>query len=88
MANLLLAVFTAMRSSGSLGKPSKRKNFEILDIVQREGGVSTAAKLFIEEKYGHVYRGGVCRSLNNILFLKWHTWFKTKKLSTHPLIFF
>ena len=58
MANLLLAVFTAMRSSGNLGKPSKIKNYEILYIVQREGGVSTAAKLFIEEKYGHVYRAG------------------------------
>ena len=41
-----------------LGKPSKKKNYEILDIVRKGGGVSAAAKLFIDEKYGHVYRGG------------------------------
>ena len=37
-----------------IGKPSK-KNYEISDIVRKGGGVSTAAKLFIEKKYGHVY---------------------------------
>ena len=41
-----------------LGEPSKKKNYEILDIVQKGGGVSAAAKLFIDERYGHVYRGG------------------------------
>ena len=36
-----------------------KKNYEILDIVQKGGGgVSAAAKLFIDERYGHVYRGG------------------------------
>ena len=34
-----------------------KKTYEILDIVQKVGGES--AKLFIEEKFGHVLRGGV-----------------------------
>ena len=37
----------------------KKKNYEILDIVRKGGGVSAAAKLFIDEKYGHVYKGSV-----------------------------
>ena len=40
-----------------LGEPSKR-NYQTLDIVQTGGGgVSGAAKLFIEKRYGHVLRG-------------------------------
>ena len=35
----------------------KKKNYEILDIVRKGGGVSAAAKLFIDERYGHVHRG-------------------------------
>ena len=33
----------------------KKKNYEIFDIVRKGGGVSAAAKRFIDEKYGYVY---------------------------------
>ena len=44
-----------------LREAKKKKNYEILDIVRKGGGGSAAAKLFIDEKYGHVYRGGAPR---------------------------
>ena len=43
-----------------LGKPSKKKKLRNFGhCPKRGGGVSAAAKLFIDEKYGHVYRRGV-----------------------------
>ena len=47
--------------SGQLGKGShqKKKTTKFWTLSEKGGGVSAAAKLFIDEQYGHVYRGGV-----------------------------
>ena len=42
-----------------IGGAFKKKNYEILDMWQKGGGVSSSGKLFNEEKFGHVFRGGV-----------------------------
>ena len=48
----------------------KKKNYQILDIVQTWRGVSGAAKLFIEKRYGHVLRGeGGQRAMSKVVFL-------------------
>ena len=49
------AAITFGKTEQSKGSHQKKK-YEILDIGR--GGVSAAAKLFIDERYGHVYRGG------------------------------
>ena len=36
----------------------KKKTTKFWTLSKKGEGVSTAAKLFIDEKYGHVYRGG------------------------------
>ena len=42
-----------------------------MDIVQTWGGVSGAAKLFIEKRYGHVLRGeGGQRASSKVVFCK------------------
>ena len=51
------------------GKGSQhKKNYETLDIVQKGGRVSGAAKLFIEIKYGHVLERGVDVFIQSIFF--------------------
>ena len=42
-----------------LGKPSKKKKTTKFRTLSEKGGGSTAAKLFSDEKYGHVNRGGL-----------------------------
>ena len=53
-----------------LGEPSKKKNYEILDMWQKGGGVSSSGKLFNEEKFGHVFRGGGQRDSSKVVFVK------------------
>ena len=49
----------------------KKKNYQILEIVQTWGGVSVAAKLFIKKRYGHVLRGEGCqRAMSKVVFCK------------------
>ena len=36
----------------------KKKTTKFWTLSEKGGGVSAAAKLFIDERYGHVYRGG------------------------------
>ena len=57
-SNLLKSSSPSMAISDTLtkpylGKPST-KNYKTLDIVQKGGGVSSAAELFIKKRYGHV----------------------------------
>ena len=40
------------------GSHQKKKTTKFWTLSEKGGGVSAAAKLFIDEKYGHVYRGG------------------------------
>ena len=50
---------------------SQKKPYKILNIVQKGGGVSGTAKLFIEKRYGHVLRGeGGQRAMSKVVFCK------------------
>ena len=51
-----------------LGKPSK-KTTKLWTSAKR-GGVSSAGKLFNEEKFGHVFRGGGQRDSSKVVFVK------------------
>ena len=54
----------------SLRGAFKKKNYEILDMWQKGGGVSSSGKLFNEEKFGHVFRGGGQRDSSKVVFVK------------------
>ena len=65
---ILLAIL--MTYLTCLGEPSKKKNYQTLDIIQTWGrGVSGPAKLFFEKRYGHVLRGeGGQRASSKVVF--------------------
>ena len=61
-------VFFFFKPSLRQGKPSKKKTTKFWTLSEKGEGVSTAAKLFIDEKYGHVYmlsRGLMNRSASD-----------------------
>ena len=71
LSQLLLSQFdqTLMVGFWDWGKPSKKKTMKFWTLSEKWRGVSTAAKLFINEKYGHVYRGrGVWSSSSKLVF--------------------
>ena len=59
-----------------LGKPSKKKNYESVDAVQRGGGVSEKHQFFFSKKFGQSPRGGGQKWLSIVVFVKkvciWH----------------
>ena len=54
---------------GDLGEPSKKKLRNFGHVAKR-GGVSSSGKLFNEEKFGHVFRGGGSKGLVQSSFCK------------------
>ena len=52
-----------------LGEPSKKKLRNFGHVAKR-GGVSSSGKLFNEEKFGHVFRGGGSKGLVQSSFCK------------------
>ena len=49
-----VACIFALLAFYHMAQGSHKKNYETLDIVLKGRGVSSAAKLFIEIKFGHV----------------------------------
>ena len=61
LSQLLLSQFWPNFNGRVLGLREaikKEKTMKFWTLSEKGRGVSTAAKLFIDEKYGHVYRGG------------------------------